>query len=104
LVIKPSMLTCGMWAVSHPPGGDKSMLDIDCYLPQRGKVRQSLKVPQELVPDEGGFFEVPWEGGFRRVRCVPGVLSVLCEDAILFFTLSLEAARSGILRAFWYTF
>ena len=86
LAIKSSMLTCGTWAVSHPPDGGKDVLDVDCYLPQRGKVRQSVKVPQELVPDEGGFLDVPWEGGFRRVRCVPGVLSVLCEDAILFFT------------------
>lgn len=89
LVIKSSMLTCGMWAVSHPPDGGKGMLDVDCYLSQRGKVRQSVKVPQELMPDEGGFLEVPWEGGSRRVRCVPGVLSVLCEDAILFFTVCL---------------
>lgn len=86
LVIKSSMLTCGMWAVSHPPDGVKGTLDVDCYLPQRGKVRQSVKIPQELVPDEGGFLEVPWEGGLRRVRCVPGVLSVLCEDAVLLFT------------------
>ena len=86
LVIKSSMLTCGMWAVSHPPDGGKGTLDVDCYLPQRGKVRQSVKIPQELVPDEGGFLEVPWEGGLRRVRCVPGVLSVLCEDAVLLFT------------------
>jgi hypothetical protein len=86
LAIKSSMLTCGAWAVSYPPDGDQGVLDVDFYLPQGGKVRQSVKVPQELVPDEGGFLDVPWEGGFRRVRCVPGVLSVLCEDAILFFT------------------
>lgn len=104
LVIKSSMLTCGMWAVSHPPDGGKGMLDVDCYLPRRGKVQQSVKIPQELLPDEAGFLEIPWEGGLRRVRCVPGVLSVLCEDAVLFFTLGLEPARSGILRAFWYTF
>lgn len=85
LAIKSSVLTCGMWAVSHPPYGGKGVLDVDCYLPQRGRVRQSVKVPQELVPGEGGFLDVPWEGGFRRVRCVPGVLSVLCEDAVLFF-------------------
>jgi hypothetical protein len=86
LVVKSSMLTCGMWAVSHRPVGGKGILDVDCYLPRRGKVRQSVKTPQELVPDEAGFLEVPWGGGFRRVRCVPGVLSVLCEDAVLFFT------------------
>jgi hypothetical protein len=62
LTIKSSMLTCGMWAVSHPPDGGKGMLDVDCHLPKRGKVRQSVKVPQELVPYEGGFLEVPWEG------------------------------------------
>ena len=86
LAIKSSMLTCGTWAVSHPPGGGKGVLDVGCYLSQRGTVRQTVQVPQELVPDEGGFLDVPWEGGLRRVRCVPGVLSVLCEDAILFFT------------------
>ena len=86
LVIKSSMLTCGIWAISHPPDGGNGMIDVDCYLPKRRKVRQSIKLPQELVPDEGGFLDVPWEGGVRRVRCLPGVLSVLCEDAILFFT------------------
>ncbi|KAH9055428.1 hypothetical protein EDB87DRAFT_1688188 [Lactarius vividus] len=104
LAIKSSMLTCGMWAISYPPDGRKGALDVDCYLPKRGRVRQSVKVPQGLVPDEGGFLDVPWEGGSRRVRCIPGVLSVLCEDGILFFTLGLEATRSGILRAFWYIF
>ncbi|KAI9437566.1 hypothetical protein H4582DRAFT_283384 [Lactarius indigo] len=86
LAIKSSMLTCGMWAVSYPPDGRRGVLDVDFYLPQRGRVRQSVKVPQELVPDEGGFLVVPLEGRSRRVRCVPGVLSVLCEDGILFFT------------------
>ncbi|KAN0138294.1 hypothetical protein V8E53_003757 [Lactarius tabidus] len=70
LVVKSSMLTCGMWAVSHRPVGGKGILDVDCYLPRRGKVRQSVKTPQELVPDEAGFLEVPWGGGFRRVRLV----------------------------------
>ncbi|KAH9023593.1 hypothetical protein EDB83DRAFT_1990156 [Lactarius deliciosus] len=104
LAIKSSMLTCGMWAISYPPDGGKGMIDVDCYLPRRGRVRQSVKVPQGLVQDEEGFLDVPWEGGSRRVRCVPGVLSVLSEDGILFFTIGLEATRSGILRAFWYIF
>jgi hypothetical protein len=78
------MLTCGTWAGSHPPDGEKRVLDVDFYLPQKAKVHHSVKVPQELVPDEGGILDVPWEGGLRRARCVPAV-SVLCEDAILFF-------------------
>ncbi len=89
LAIKSSLLTCGTWAVSNPPDGRKGVLDVGCYLPQGERMHQSVKVPPELVPDEGGFLDVPWEGGFRRVRCVPGVLSVLCEDGIIFFTVCL---------------
>lgn len=86
-VIKSSMLTCGMWAaLSHSPDGGKGTLDVGCYFPRRGKVRQSVEVPHKLVPDKGGVLEVPWEGGFRKVRCVPGIMSVLCEEAILLFT------------------
>ncbi|KAI9453792.1 hypothetical protein BJY52DRAFT_1189359 [Lactarius psammicola] len=86
LAIKSSMLTCGSWAVSHSPDGGKGVLDVDCYRPQRERVRQSVKVPQELVPDEEGLPGCALGRGFQ-------------EGA-----LGLEAARSGILRAFWYIF
>lgn len=132
--IQARMVAYGMRVVSHPPDWEEGVVHVDSYLP-RGRRREGGNADADADVVEENARGGRGKDGMRQAIRLPGdaeskagLVSVLCEDALLcykvsgraplchailefcltelffFFHVQLDPLTSTISHAYWYTF
>jgi hypothetical protein len=97
--IQARMITYGMRVVSHPPDWEEGVLHVDSYLPRK------MSREDGAAEEVGGGKRADGSGTRQAIRLPgdveskAGLLSVLCEDALLCYKVSGQERRSSLCRA-----